>query len=73
MLQDVYLVISLLAAWLTIEFVVARADGVGFNSPDSYRLSSTLDRDDYPIDDPYVDGLSVTYGSPRQHIWTFYC
>jgi hypothetical protein len=23
------------------------------------------------IDGPYVDGLSLTYGSPRQHIWTF--
>ena len=23
------------------------------------------------IDDPYVDGVSLTYGSPRQHIWTF--
>lgn len=23
------------------------------------------------IDDPYVDGVSVTYGEPRRHIWTF--
>ena len=23
------------------------------------------------IDGPYVDGISVTYGSPRMHIWTF--
>ena len=23
------------------------------------------------IDEPYVDGVSVTYGEPRQHIWTF--
>ena len=23
------------------------------------------------IDDTYVDGVSLTYGSPRQHIWTF--
>jgi hypothetical protein len=23
------------------------------------------------IDDPYVDGVSLTYGSPRHHIWTF--
>ena len=22
------------------------------------------------IDDPYVDGVSITHGSPRQHIWT---
>ena len=23
------------------------------------------------IDGPYVDGVSLTHGSPRQHIWTF--
>ena len=23
------------------------------------------------IEDPYVDGISLTYGNPRQHIWTF--
>ena len=23
------------------------------------------------IDSPYVDGVSLTHGSPRQHIWTF--
>lgn len=23
------------------------------------------------IDDNYVDGISITHGSPRQHIWTF--
>ena len=23
------------------------------------------------IDEPYVDGISLTYGHPRQHIWTF--
>ena len=23
------------------------------------------------VDDPYVDGVSVTYGEPRRHIWTF--
>ena len=23
------------------------------------------------IDNPYVDGLSITYGSPRHHVWTY--
>ena len=23
------------------------------------------------LDTPYVDGVSITYGSPRKHIWTF--
>ena len=25
----------------------------------------------FTIDSYYVDGLSITYGSPRQHIWTY--
>ena len=29
----------------------------------------TSDRDD--IDGPYVDGVSITRGTPREHIWTF--
>ncbi len=24
-----------------------------------------------PIDSPYVDGVSITYGNPRKHIWSF--
>ena len=23
------------------------------------------------IDGNYIDGLSITYGNPRQHIWTY--
>ena len=23
------------------------------------------------IDGPYIDGVSLTHGSPRQHVWTF--
>ena len=26
---------------------------------------------DQNINNPYVDGISLTHGSPRQHIWTF--
>ena len=25
----------------------------------------------YDIDDQYVDGVSITYGYPRQHMWTY--
>ena len=25
------------------------------------------------INGPYLDGVSVTYGTPRQHIWSFFC
>ena len=26
---------------------------------------------DAGIDNSYVDGLSITHGNPRQHIWTY--
>jgi hypothetical protein len=35
-------------------------------SPDTFR-----DRNDININGAYVDGVSLTHGSPRQHIWTF--
>jgi dynein heavy chain len=36
-------------------------------SPDAFDRAFSLRR----IDDNYVDGISLTHGSPRQHIWTF--
>ena len=24
-----------------------------------------------PINDPYVDGLSITYNTPRHYLWTY--
>ena len=41
-----------------------------FGGPRHVRGSSKYDyiKD---IDDPYVDGLSITIGSPRKHVWTF--
>jgi len=38
-----------------------------FNSMDAFHMYSQFD-----IDGPYVDGISVTYGTnPRNHIWTY--
>ncbi|XP_065914398.1 uncharacterized protein [Dysidea avara] len=34
-------------------------------STDAFQPSSNS------IDDPYVDGVSITYGTPRKHIWTY--
>ena len=42
--------------------------GYQYASPDSFR---DLDRSGNTINDNYVDGISLTYGSPRIHIWTF--
>ncbi len=49
--------------------VCGRATGFDISSNDAFNrdfsgISGTIDR-------PYVDGLSVTHGSPRQHVWTF--
>ena len=37
-----------------------------YSSPDAFRSSSS-----YTIDGPYIDGISITQGSPRQHIWSY--
>ena len=37
-----------------------------WNTPDAFHASSGQ-----TIDDPYMDGISITQGFPRQHIWTY--
>ena len=50
--------------------VCGRIHGYQESSPDAFRPYN--DNQGYTIDDPYVDGVSLTYGfSPRKHIWTF--
>ena len=50
--------------------VCGRITAYGEASPDAFRPYN--DNRGYTIDDPYVDGVSLTYGfSPRKHIWTF--
>ena len=47
-----------------------RAIGYGESSPDAFAVWNG--NRGYTIDDPYVDGMMITYGfSPRKHIWTF--
>ena len=43
--------------------VCGRARGYQKGTPDGFRSGS--------VNDIYVDGLSITHGSPRQHIWTY--
>ena len=47
--------------------VCGKARGYQKGSTDSFR--SYVDPNN--INDPYVDGLSITHGTPRQHIWTY--
>ena len=44
--------------------VCGRVIGYQYGRPDG------LDNVTPSIDDPYVDGISITHGSPRKHIWT---
>ena len=46
--------------------VCGRITGYQYGSPDGAAHSSTL------INEAYLDGISVTYGQPRKHIWSFF-
>ena len=39
---------------------------VGYQSGNTDAFASTQS-----INGPYVDGLSITYGTPRKHVWTY--
>lgn len=47
--------------------VCGRIIGYQVGSPDAFYFSSQS------IDSYYIDGVSVTHGFPRQHIWSFVC
>ena len=49
--------------------VCGRVRGYQFGSPDGFNVFNCPAP--CTIDDPYVDGVSVTHGSPRMHIWTY--
>ena len=51
-----------------LSMVCGRAVGYAISSPDAFYYSTMYGID---INGSYVDGVSVTYGSPRQHIWSF--
>ena len=46
--------------------VCGRVIGYQYCSTDGFAL-----RNNPTIDSNYVDGVSITHGSPRQHVWTF--
>ena len=41
--------------------------GYQFGSPDG------SNNNDYGINEIYIDGISLTHGNPRSHIWSFIC
>ena len=51
---------------ITYQKVCGKARGYQKGHPNNEFVFNSL-----TIDDRYVNGLSITYGSPRQHIWTY--
>ena len=47
--------------------VCGQAAGYMYSTPDGLLAIHT----NKTIDSPYVDGLSITYGTPRLHLWTY--
>ena len=58
------------APGLTYNRICGRAIGYSTGSSDAFAEIHDF-RNSLSIDEPYVDGISVTHGSPRQHIWCF--
>ena len=52
--------------------VCGRIHGFGYASPDSGRHVGYTANLENAINEPYLDGVSITYGTPRKHIWSFY-
>ena len=52
---------------LNFTHVCGQAIGYMYHSADGLDAPYTSKT----IDSPYVDGLSITYGSPRHHLWTY--
>ena len=50
--------------------VCGRVHGYGYHSPDGvFRFNSNNENN---INAPYIDGVSLTYGDPRKHLWSFF-
>ena len=47
--------------------VCGRVKGYQFNSTDAFNRSGNTKI----LDEPYLDGVSITHGRPRQHVWSF--
>ena len=54
----------------TYSKVIGRVRAIPYHSPDGFAKYGN-DRPHFPtLDQNYVDGVSITHGTPRQHIWT---
>ena len=56
---------------MTYTKVYGRVRAYQYKRTNSFQEYAGGQRGNSTIDEPYVDGVSLTYGNPRQHIWTF--
>lgn len=63
--------VSFSAGGLSYSTVCGRITGRASNTPDGYQSNSMFEMDFQDIDEPYIDGISLTHSTPRAHIWTF--
>ena len=52
--------------------VCGRITGYQYNSPDAAAAVSDSLTPGNEINEPYLDGVSITYGEPREHIWSLF-
>ena len=50
--------------------VCGRVYGYQYNSPDAYAVHAGKTNIQSRIDSAYIDGVSITHGTPRKHIWS---
>ena len=49
--------------------VCGRVIGYQFGSPAAFHYSNQSP--ETTIDEPYLDGISITHGTPRTHVWSY--
>ena len=52
--------------------VCGRITGYQYASPDAGTHHAIRPNPGNEINEPYLDGVSITYGTPRKHIWSLY-
>ena len=55
------------------QHVCGKVVGYQKGTPDGFNTFAYKTYPSKAIDGPYVDGVSITYGSPRKHLWTYAC
>ena len=58
---------------LSYQHICGKVVGYQKGTPDGYSAFGYTTYPSKAIDGPYVDGVSLTYGTPRKHLFTYAC